>query len=751
MNQQSEPYQVDLSNCDKEPIHLLGAVQPHGYFCAFLPDSQKICALSENLAALQRAAAADLIGQEAAAIMEPDAAARLDSIIAGRADAMPFELTLEGAARHWAHPYWTDGVLAIDLEPVAEDEAKVVSASMAAAAIMPLRLIDGIDELTEVFARSVRDLLGFDRTMVYRFDQEFNGTVINELSSPGLGHSFLGLTFPHSDIPAQARALFVRNRVRAIRSVDYEQSEIRPENNPLTGQPFDLSDSTIRGVSPIHVEYLQNMGVRASLAISLLTGGELWGIIACHHYSGPRYVPPDIKSACVVLCETFSLRLSEIEAQRRAAAVTGKLRTVNRLFTSDLEQEEIDPKSFVERSGQRILGVLEADGLRLEIGPLRSDLGKLPSDRELADIHAAARAAAKASPRGVVLTDNVATLDLTPSGDCAGLLFYALPLEQGYLLALRKEQPQAVSWAGDPDKKVIANPETQRLHPRLSFEKFQEMRRGRSAAWPPESADLIPELANTLLEIVVTISRRRELALADRVEQLDAANLELRAANLELDAFAYSVAQDLRGPLRGLSQFTDLLQQEHGERLDPEARGYLGRIETAAGRMDQLVEDLLAISRITRGELYRESLDLSAMVEALASGHDGPLETRFEIQPGVTGWGDERMLRIVLENLIDNALKLSSYEASPLIGFGQREVEGERAYYVSDNGVGFDVAKVKHLFDPFHRLQSDEEVVATGIGLATVARILDRHGGRIWPVSEPGQGATFYFTLADAP
>lgn len=231
--------------------------------------------------------------------------------------------------------------------------------------------------------------------------------------------------------------------------------------------------------------------------------------------------------------------------------------------------------------------------------------------------------------------------------------------------------------------------------------------------------------------------------LEHRVEQR---TRELRIANQELEAFVYSASHDLRAPLRTVDGFSRALLEDYGDRIPEEGQDYIARVRRAATRMDGLIKALLTLSRITRSEVTLEEVNLSRLaLEAAGEATRGvshPVE--FVIQPDVTGWGDERMLHIVLDNLIGNAVKFTGKVDSPRVEFGQRD----GVYFVRDNGVGFDPTYADKLFKPFERLHSPSDFPGTGIGLATVQRIVQRHGGEIWARGKPGHGAGFYFTLA---
>ncbi len=244
-------------------------------------------------------------------------------------------------------------------------------------------------------------------------------------------------------------------------------------------------------------------------------------------------------------------------------------------------------------------------------------------------------------------------------------------------------------------------------------------------------------------ERIKNINQELEQRVAQRTAQLV-------AANKELEAFAYSVAHDLRSPLRALDGFSQILLEEYHNKLDKQGENYLKRLRIAAQRMAQLIDDLLNLSRITRDEMNFRQVYLSEMAFEIADNLKAaqPLhKVEFSIQEGITVEGDGRLLRIVMENLIGNAWKFSSKKTTAQIEFGMLKQDSKKVYFVKDNGAGFDMRYVKKLFGAFQRLHDSKEFQGTGIGLVTVHRIIQRHGGKIWACGEVEKGATFYFTL----
>jgi PAS domain S-box-containing protein len=233
-------------------------------------------------------------------------------------------------------------------------------------------------------------------------------------------------------------------------------------------------------------------------------------------------------------------------------------------------------------------------------------------------------------------------------------------------------------------------------------------------------------------------------------EDLEGRVRELGALNRELEAFSYSVSHDLRAPLRSIDGFSQALAEEYGEQIDAQGQDYLRRIRAATQRMGELIDDLLTLSRVTRRELHRESVNLSALARTIAAhleNRDPGRRVEFRVADGLVASGDAHLLRVALENLLGNAWKFTSRQPAARIELGITTVAGERTYFVRDNGVGFDMTYSGKLFGAFQRLHRGEEFPGTGIGLATVQRIVTRHGGRIWAEAAVGAGATFYFTL----
>jgi chemotaxis family two-component system sensor kinase Cph1 len=515
---------VDLSNCEREPIHIPGSIQPRGVLLSVSEPDMVVRQVSRNLADVTGTAWDDALGRplaEVVGIAPADAIARSASAFGDLRERNPVELILD----HDGSPRPVDAILHRVAHPSALPDAPAASTLVVElepafgprpfsfpntyqavrGTITDLNRASSLQELYDITAQAVRTLTGFDRVMVYRYDADYNGEVVAEAKLPEL-NSFMGLHYPASDVPAQARALYEKNWVRLINDVTYTPSRLEPVDLPATGQPLDLTYSTLRSVSPIHCEYLQNMGVRASMSISLLRDDKLWGLIACHHYTGPHAPPYATRAAAEFLGSTLSLRLvdrTEDEEHRRALRVRS---TMAWLTAAALDEERPLAETMLGRPG--LLDVVPADSVVVDLQGSTGSAG-VPLPPEVT----ATLAAWVAEQDGdVISTDRLPLLapQLGIPGDLVcGVL--ALQLAEGqYVIWTRAEQVHSVDWGGDPHNKAIAEREgdTIRLSPRKSFDRWRETVRNRAEAWTPAELAEAGELRTNLLEALYARSRR---------------------------------------------------------------------------------------------------------------------------------------------------------------------------------------------------------------------------------------------------
>jgi chemotaxis family two-component system sensor kinase Cph1 len=345
----------------------------------------------------------------------------------------------------------------------------------------------------------------------------------------------------------------------------------------------------------------------------------------------------------------------------------------------------------------------------------------------------------------VFATDALSTIlpEATAYADRAsGLLAISISkMHASYILWFRPEVVQTVKWGGDPRKPVREEAGTLRLHPRRSFEIWKETVRGRSLPWDQSEVEAVKELRNAVVGIV--LRRAEELAsLAD----------ELRRSNKELEAFSYSVSHDLRAPFRHIVGFSELLKKQEADTLTERGRRYVDTIIDSAFTAGTLVDNLLNFSQMGRTALKRRRLEIGPIVEEIRQKlmmetRDRRIEWQVSPLPAVVA--DPVLIRFVFENLLGNAVKYTRPRETARIEVGATREGEEVIFFVRDNGVGFDMRYVHKLFGVFQRLHRIEDFEGTGIGLANVRRIVERHGGRSWAEGAPDQGATFFISLPD--
>lgn len=546
--------EADLTTCDREPIHIPGAIQPHGVLLAVDADL-RVTTASSNCADLLGPSAAeaigtllvDLVGEQLAMLIEltPDEEADRDVFTMRLPDDHP-GLTGQLAGQDVdVRTHRSGNRLVIELEDLPPGRVAGLSLRSARRAIGRMAARTTVDELADQLALEIRNLLGFDRAMVYRFDEEWNGEVIAESKHEDL-NSFYGLHYPATDIPAQARRLYTVNWTRLIVDIGYTPVPLEPLLETDTGQPLDLSFSSLRSVSPIHVEYLGNMGVTASMSISIVVEGELWGLVACHHYSGPLRPSYDARSAAELLGQVASQMFFDREqAARREAGLT-----LSEQLVELLARAEFDDRDPIEvlMTAPGMLTLLEAGGVAALNGEDRRTLGTVPPWPVLERI-----AAALEDPeRYATETTHVAALDpglAEHVAIAAGALRIGSASDR-WIVWVRPEIVETVSWGGDPTNKLLAataSPEV-RMSPRKSFEKWQQVVKGRSQPWTSGQLETAAALGIRLQALVLTHSRD-QVAMAESLQRsvvLDSAPevAGLEVAALYRPASTYQLAGD---------------------------------------------------------------------------------------------------------------------------------------------------------------------------------------------------------------
>ena len=591
--------------------------------------------------------------------------------------------------------------------------------------------------------------------MIYKFHADHHGEVFAESRRSDLA-PWLGLHYPAEDIPKPARDIFSKTWIRPVPDINGALAEMTPLVNPDTGKPVDMTFCALRGVSVMYTEYLQNMGVSAGLTMPLRRDNMLWGLIACHHYSGPHHVPYELRAACEFLAQVGSLQHQAVE-DRENAAYRLHLEDVNQQLLTMAAQE--GGLASMTDGVPSLLGAMRADGAALYHQGRWWRVGQTPDETQL---EALGQWLVNRLGTGSMVNPLYATQSLTadyPPGAAfadvaSGLL--AAPLSrsgQNLMMWFRCEVKKTINWGGNPqDKPMVAGPHGLRLTPRRSFELFSESVHQQALPWLQLEIDAAARLRALIMELVIV-----------QAERLAGLNADLARSNEELDAFAYVASHDLKEPLRGIHKYAHQLTQTAS--VNQQDKHKLDGLMRLTLRMDSLLDSLLHFSRVGREELTLEKVDLNeVLAEAIEMVGSRTEDSHTQIvvpRPLPLVMCDAIRVREVLVNLLSNALKYNDKPATRVeIGFvGVHEpalrqgfpdaAAGRTAYYVRDNGIGIEARHFEQVFKMFKRLHGREEYGGgTGAGLTIVRKLVERHRGQVWPESTVGTGTTFFFTLS---
>jgi len=738
---QASPDQLDLSGCDVEPIRTPGSIQPHGFMLTLSPELEVLQA-SANLADWTGHTALDAIGRALRDVIGDAAGARLEQeLVTGALGARPLYLgtvtTCNGKHFDVLGHLW-DKLTIVEFEAVDRPQPADFRHlyTLVSDFLQKVNEHASIPALSELAARHVRSVTGLGRVMVYQFDPDGHGRVVAESLAPGYD-SYLNQSFPSSDIPAQARELYTLSPIRLIQDANYTPAPLVPDANPLTGQRNDLSFAALRSVSPVHLQYMRNMGTLASMSVSLIVKGKLWGLISCHN-AGPHPVPVEKRTACQQLGQILSLC---IETREDASELQFRL-DVRRVMV-DLLGQLTKGADFVENLRAvfpELLRFARAGGVAIVADERILTYGDVPDEK---DIRALSTWLAVHGHTELFHTSHLADV-YPPAKDmmrnASGLM--ALPISrihQHYLLWFRPELVQTVEWAGNPYEKQAKPGAPTQLSPRQSFAAWRETIHGHSVPWHTAEVELAIEFRSALLGIAL-----------ERAEQMAELAEELSRSNKELEAFSYSVSHDLRAPLRHIVGFSDLLIESAGSEDAVMRSRFLKNIKESARLAGKLVDDLLSFSQMGRAALRPANVDMAELVSACIDKlgiEIGKRRVDWHIDHLPTIHADPAFLHLAVFNLLSNAVKFTGAREVAVIRIWADTNESDTVFHVADNGAGFNMDYVHKLFGVFQRLHRMEDFQGTGIGLANVRRIVERHNGRVWAESKKEEGATFSFSI----
>ena len=725
---------VDLSTCDREPIHVPGAIQPHGVlFTLSMPDLT-VTQVSESVVHHLGVGVDDVLGRPLAGVLTRASAERVAAVLAQGSwrDENPLRVTAHHA-EHDGILHEHDGVAILELEPARVEAGSARTHRPLLAAIQRAATLE---ELSAIVVDAVKRLSRFERVMLYRFADDDSGSVDAEAKEATL-EPYLGLRYPASDIPKQARELYLKNWLRIIPDRQYVPSPLVPSLRPDTGRPLDLSFSVLRSVSPIHLQYMANMGVRASMSASLIVGDRLWGLISCVNHSGPLSVPYELRSAIEVLARAVSLQIGAL-AEREAASIRRR-----RLATRDILARRV--RDAHEDQGvllpllsatEELLQLVAADGAAVVLGDDVATYGRAPATAMVRSIASWLDDRATTAPFATSELPRLLPAATDAKEVTSGILSIALPGKPSRrIIWFRGEIIRTVHWGGDPHK-VVEGEAGQPLRPRHSFESWKEEVRLSSHRWTPSDIEAATELLRSLVEIDL----ERQVAR------------EQRATRVREDLMAF-VSHDLKNPLTAIAGAATLIKMT----LETPSAGIAVQAKAAdtilraADRMKALITDLLDAAKIEAGQFSvrprPEPID-EIISDALVTTQPLAEAKQLALQTDIRDHGmvlvDRERAFQLLSNLIGNAIKFTPEKGAVSV---TAERSGDAVLFsVADTGPGISGEDLDHIFDRYWHAPT-ERFGGSGLGLSIAKGIVEAHGGRIWAESLAGSGARFRFVL----
>ncbi len=737
-------FKVDLTNCDREPIHTPGSIQQHGFLIAIHPETLLIEQLSANIESFTGRTAKELLGKsiqeiEANSRISQQGAVLMDLLKLGKRTGNyeglnPHKIAI-GQQHFFTIIHEHNNRIILEFEAIQNDDASITLQKSMSNALNVIQSATTQTRLLNEVARLVKEISGYSRIMIYKFHKDFHGEVVAE-SIDENKESWLHLHYPASDIPAQARELYKLNLVRIIADVHGEPSALL--SNDESAAPLDLTHSGLRAVSPIHIEYLKNMGVGASFSVSLVSKGELWGLIACHN-DEPRVIDYNSRMACKFIGQLFSAALefkSNEELDKRNSLFKDRQL---RLFEQVMK--DIDLVNGLMQQEVNLLDINSASGAVLCFENGLHKKGETPDENEINNIIEWLKKKNKTS----FFQTSSLPLEYEGAKKIAGLASGIMAAEisldwSEFIIWFKPEVVKMVNWAGQQQKDASPQEDGSiRISPRKSFAKWTQEVKYTSDDW--SSSEISTALK--LREDVIHAANKK----ANEIRKL---NELLKQAYDALDTFSFTISHDLRTPLSSIKNYSEIILEDYGEELSDKAKQMFLKIIKGTNKMAGLIKDVLHYTRVGRAEINRVPLNMAKMLkdvrEEILANYPGK-DIHFELleTPSVTG--DKTMILQLFTNLLNNAVKYSTVNSRAKVTVNGEEKEGFIVYKITDNGIGIDMKYASRIFELFQRLDNAQEIEGTGVGLAIAKRIVEKHNGKIWLESILNSGTQFYIAL----
>lgn len=731
-------FNVDFTNCDKEPIQYIGGIQPNGFLLVIDGDTTIIEQASENVVQyFPITAPQDLLGKPITEFIYPDSEDSMAQKFLKEDRIEPTILKM-GENKYFVFTHESEGKIIIEGEIFVDypDFEKIRHHQIQNHLLKQLPLISKIEEMGNVVAKVLGELLDYDRVKIIQFDKNWNSEVIAECKKGNI-QSFLGHHFPASDIPVPARNLLLQKTVRQIPNSNAHGVDIIPYHNPSTGRPSDLLNSELRSPSEIHLEYVRNMGVASTISFSILVKGKLWGIITCHNVK-PAFINYWKRQICEQITHAFGLSIGSLQKDIDLQGYK-ILKHRKEAFIAELEKNN-DLSSGLSLNKNSLLSLTLGTGAALilenriylaGITPKKSHIDKLVkwlatevNKKVLSTCHLS-----KFFPMAVEFKDVA-----------SGLLALEISRYNGdYLLFFKPEIIETRIWAGNPAKPTPGK--EQRIHPRKSFEKWKEVIKGKSQKWSTIELDITKRFVKDLTAIQL---RYQASKLKKLNTELDFTAQRLAGKNSQLKDFGLIMAHNLRGPMSNIVGLNYIYEDNPSE-----ANAVLIFVQTVdiTKNMLETLSDLnVIIETGLEDQLPSEKVNLEEIVQKewqslkLEETKGKAIITTDFLIPSLNV--PKFYLESILHNFISNALKYRSPERNLSVVVKSWREKGFIHLSVADNGLGMDLKivgdKVFGLYKTFHKHGQSK-----GIGLYLTKMQIEKLGGEVSVQSEPNVGTTF--------